>query len=89
MVEYGRGAKNARKCLRRKGLDGLWSRWSRSVFSRKKSRKKIKYLKSIEEKNLEVSTARVSGVTIDGFRLLASSPVLKMMGNPHTYQPHA
>ena len=86
MVEYGRGAKNARKCLRRKGLDGLWSRWSRwsrGVFSRKKSRKKIKYLKSIEEKNLEVSTARVSGVTIDGFRLLASSPVLKMMGNPH------
>ena len=70
MVEYGRGAKNARKCLQRKGLDGLWSRWSRwsrGVFSRKKSRKKIKYLKSIEKKNLEVSTARISGVTIDCF----------------------
>ena len=32
-----------------------------------------------------MSTARVSGVTIDCFRLLASSPVPKMMGNPHIY----
>lgn len=45
---------------------------------KKKVVKKIKYLKSIEKKNLEVSTARVSGVTIDGFRLLASSPVPKI-----------
>ena len=41
----------------------------------KKVEKKIKYLKSIEKRNLEVSTARISGVTIDGFRLIASSPV--------------
>ena len=45
----------------------------------KKFEKKIKYLKSIEKRNLEVSTARISGVTIDGFRLIASSPILKMM----------
>ena len=88
MVEYGRGAKNARKCLRRKGLDGLWSRWSRwsrGVFSRKKNREKNKISVEYREENLEVSTARISGVTIDCFRLLASSPVPKMMGNPHTY----
>lgn len=34
---------------------------------KKKVEKKIKYLKSIEKRNLEVSTARISGVTIDCF----------------------
>ena len=78
MVTYGHVAKNARKCLQRKGLGGLWSRWSRwswGVFSPKKKSKKNKISLEYREENLEVSTARISGVTIDCFRLLASSTV--------------
>ena len=78
MVTYGHVAKNARKCLQRKGLGGLWSRWSRwswGIFSRKKKSKKNKISLEYREENLEVSSARISGVTIDCFRLLASSPV--------------
>ena len=76
MVTYGHVAKNARKCLQRKGLGGLWSRWSRwswGIFSRKKKSKKNKISLEYREENLEVSSARISGVTIDRFRLF--SPV--------------
>ena len=37
-------------------------------FLPKKKSKKIKYLQSIEKKNLEVSTARISGVTCNVVR---------------------
>ena len=54
-------------------------------FLPKKKPKKNKISIEYREENLEVSTARISGVTIDCFRLLASSHKPKMMGNPHTY----
>ena len=54
-------------------------------FLPKKKSKKNKISLEYREENLEVSTARISGVTIDCFRLLASSPVPKMMGNTHLH----
>ena len=55
MVTYGHVAKNARKCLQRKGLGGLWSRWSRwswGVFSPKKKSKKNKISLEYKEEKL-------------------------------------
>ena len=89
MVEYGRGAKNARKCLQRKGLGGLWSRWSRwsrGVFSRKKKSKKNKISLEYREEKFRSEYGEnfwrdhrlfspVSVFDCERFLLLASSPV--------------